>query len=612
MNIPQRELENRVKGRENGGKQLIFFRKTLEKTETLMEKRADLLRRESGSGMLYSSERKRKGIPFKTKKEVFPVKKFFALILALALAAAVGVPALADENFNAAGEYPLFKEKVSLTIGIAQNANVEDYETNWQTLYLEEQANVDLSFVSYAAGEMRTQLNMAINGGSELPDIIFCNSGLDLLYQWALAGAVIPLNEYLEKDAYYINDAVARTGVKFLDYVTSPDGNVYTLPQVNQSLTNEAADKIWIYQPWLDKLGLKAPSDAEELYNVLKAFKEQDPNGNGEADEIPLMSCTNEYPMNWYRAIMNMFQYTHNGNNYLVDNGKVIYNCTTDAWREGMQYIRRLFDEGLIDPMSFTADKAQLRALANGETCMVGMTVGMVSMGTANTQRIAEYVGIEPFKNKEGVRVTAFAPSLPLVCAMITSSCKAPEAAFRFLDLMYRKDISIINHWGEEGKHWAWAAAEDHSPYENMGYAASFREIEPLWGTVQNVMWYQEGPWAREYGVASGRVLPDNPLTTGARVAEIQWAYSPAYPDAGQYVPTLIFTEEETEAVSMILADVDTYVSAAIANFSLNKDGMDINDDTSWKAFLDQLETIGLSRAMEVVQTVYDRMYGAK
>ena len=62
----------------------------------------------------------------------------------------------------------------------------------------------------------------------------------------------------------------------------------------------------------------------------------------------------------------------------------------------------------------------------------------------------------------------------------------------------------------------------------------------------------------------------------------------------------------------MILADVDTYVSAAIANFSLNKDGMDINDDASWKAFLDQLETIGLSRAMEVVQTVYDRMYGAK
>ena len=73
-----------------------------------------------------------------------------------------------------------------------------------------------------------------------------------------------------------------------------------------------------------------------------------------------------------------------------------------------MRYIRRLFDEGLIDPMSFTADKAQLRALANGETCMVGMMVGMVSMGTANTQRIAEYVGIEPFKNKEGVRLTAF------------------------------------------------------------------------------------------------------------------------------------------------------------------------------------------------------------
>ncbi len=48
------------------------------------------------------------------------------------------------------------------------------------------------------------------------------------------------------------------------------------------------AQKLWIYKPWLDKLGLKMPETTEELYQVLKAFKEQDPNGNGQADELPL------------------------------------------------------------------------------------------------------------------------------------------------------------------------------------------------------------------------------------------------------------------------------------------------------------------------------------
>ena len=34
--------------------------------------------------------------------------------------------------------------------------------------------------------------------------------------------------------------------------------------------------------------GLDMPTNTEELKDVLKAFKTQDPNGNGKADEIPM------------------------------------------------------------------------------------------------------------------------------------------------------------------------------------------------------------------------------------------------------------------------------------------------------------------------------------
>ena len=58
--------------------------------------------------------------------------------------------------------------------------------------------------------------------------------------------------------------------------------------------------KLWFNYDWLEKLGLEEPQTTEELYEVLKAFKTQDPNGNGKANEIPLTgsiewSCALEY-----------------------------------------------------------------------------------------------------------------------------------------------------------------------------------------------------------------------------------------------------------------------------------------------------------------------------
>lgn len=56
---------------------------------------------------------------------------------------------------------------------------------------------------------------------------------------------------------------------------------------------------MWIYKPWLEKLNLSEPKTLDEFYNVLKAFKEKDPNGNGLADEIPFIGATSGGE-NWF------------------------------------------------------------------------------------------------------------------------------------------------------------------------------------------------------------------------------------------------------------------------------------------------------------------------
>ncbi len=70
--------------------------------------------------------------------------------------------------------------------------------------------------------------------------------------------------------------------------ITLLDGKIYGLPHINDCYHCSMSQKMWVYKPWLDKLGLKVPETTDEFEAMLKAFKEKDPNGNGKADEIPL------------------------------------------------------------------------------------------------------------------------------------------------------------------------------------------------------------------------------------------------------------------------------------------------------------------------------------
>ncbi|MDW7655686.1 MAG: extracellular solute-binding protein, partial [Bacillota bacterium] len=187
-----------------------------------------------------------------------------------------------DPNLNEPGVEPICKETVNLTIGLRENANVTDFTTNDMTKLIEERGNFKLDFQFYTS-EMATQINLIIAGGdfANLPDIIMLPPGDAYVYQWGQAGAIIPLNDYYENSSYHLKMAVDRTGVDFKQMVTSPDGNYYGIPSYNQSLGNENPAKMWIYQPWLDTLDLEVPKTTDDLYNVLKAFKEDDPNGNG-------------------------------------------------------------------------------------------------------------------------------------------------------------------------------------------------------------------------------------------------------------------------------------------------------------------------------------------
>ena len=185
-------------------------------------------------------------------------------------------------------------------------------------------------------------------------------------------GLVLPLNEYLDTISVGYKAAFEELdGLR--DYITTPDGNIYSLPNVDGSLHVQYNMKLWLNTTWLDNLGLSMPTTTDEFYNVLKAFKEQDANGNGNPnDEIPFSTVTSGAGTQIDGFLMNPFQQTSENTKLYIDNGVVTYAPVQDNYKEGLKYLNKLWAEGLINPESFTQDRVnQVNVNEAGEDCVI-------------------------------------------------------------------------------------------------------------------------------------------------------------------------------------------------------------------------------------------------
>jgi putative aldouronate transport system substrate-binding protein len=516
--------------------------------------------------------------------------------------AAVSAAFKSDANLNALGEKPLCKNKVSLKIGVPQNQFVQNWDTNFFTLLLEKYGNMDLSFEIYPAADMAKKLDLQVSsGGNELPDVVMRGFSDPVAYAYGQAGAAIPLKKYYQNSSFYLKEAVTRTGVDFLPMITSPDGEIYGVPAYNQSLPNEYP-RIYISKPWLGKLGLKVPETTDELYTVLKAFKEKDPNGNGKADEIPAIGDIGPSNNGTYifDALMNPFVYS-DGTGWLVKDGKVSVNYNTDGYRDGLRYLRKLVGEGLVSPLTFTQDNRQLLAMMAQTPPIVGMTVGLASGATAGQPRL-DYIGAAPVKgNKGNPQYTRFNASVASIAMIISKNCKTPEAAFRLGDLMVCEELSIHQRWGEKGVDWLPAQPGDKSAYAALGYKPALRPVL-TWSTLQNKHWAQTGPYIRQYSISLGTVVVD-PFDQTVVVGDIIGQYVDKHPK--DFIPKLIYTKDESDKVQEPLASLSTYVAQSMARFATG----DLDIEKDWDSYKAELDKIGLPAVLKTVQGVYDRMY---
>ena len=217
--------------------------------------------------------------------------------------------AAGDSNVNAEG-FPIVNEPITLRGMVALNANVKDWNEHPALKRMEELTGIHIEWECVPDAGFTEKRNLAF-ASDDLPDIILrAKISPQEEMKYAANGQLVALDEYLDYapnlSALIEQDDAIRKGI------TMPDGHIYSCPQLNNTEGN-LIHHYWINKTWLDNLGLEAPTTVDELYDVLVAFRDNDPNGNGQKDEIPYCVVGKDYPHRMFYDLLGSWGFGING-----------------------------------------------------------------------------------------------------------------------------------------------------------------------------------------------------------------------------------------------------------------------------------------------------------
>lgn len=473
--------------------------------------------------------------------------------------------------------FPLSETVTFSTFSIV-NGNVELPDVPaWQML--EEQTNVHWDVQSVLPVEIEEKKSLLLNSGN-YPDVFYkANLTPDQVNQYGSEGIFIPLNDLI--DEYCPNlkaELEKRPGA--LERITSADGNIYALPFLGRS--GSGWINSFINQPWLDKLGLSMPTNLDEFYEVLKAFKTQDPNGNGEADEIPFAATQDwlyYFLPNFGIAVDNN---AGSGNMALID-GEYQHLYSSERYKEFLAYMQKLYSEGLLDPNTFIQDGSQIQAIgASGDT--IGFFFDLASYLVVGRERDADFTRVPVFADN----VLPFSLAVAPGTLAITDKCEHPEIVMAWADRLYSQEGGALVFMGIEGQSyqlnddgtWEWILGD----YADV---TELRAAECIQGgaydsSVQPELWFENKADAAEYKFQHD-VPSDREYTL-------------------ESFPTLTFTEDETSTIATINADLDPYIKQYQAQVITGE--LDLEE--SWQTYLDTMEQMKLSTLVEIVTNAHN------
>lgn len=347
---------------------------------------------------------------------------------------ASGHGAAQEETDRMPGE----KQRLRILSGVAGGKTPEENEQFEQEV---ERLTGMVVEIEKPAADYAKKLMAALAGGEQYDLVYMGKTEMDQLVE---QGVLMRLNDYIA-DSDVLSDPEVIEPSEW-ELVTYGEGDIYSILNKKEGGTLPT-----VRQDWMDKLGLDQPETLDEFYEVLKAFKERDPDGNGKDDTYGL-STSGLYDIQGFMSAAGVkYRYV------IGEDGKRTIPYATEAAVPVYEWFAKLYREGILDPNFATNDTGKMREL------FLSDRVGMVTywdawVGLFNNMRLQDdpgtaFVakGIPGAVSPDGDYMLRRGD--PSVWG-IPVNAEQPEAAIAFMEFWHSEPGNILSTLGIENVDW--------------------------------------------------------------------------------------------------------------------------------------------------------------
>ncbi len=233
-------------------------------------------------------------------------------------------------------------------------------DNEWVGL-IEEGSGVDMDYQFVPNPEYDEKRNVLMAAG-DYPDVIRINPTTRQFKQYLNDGLLIPIDEYLDRYPT-VRDAFPA---EVWENNRQADGMIYHIPR----LTGNLPRCLHYRTDWLEKLGMEEPTTLAEFRTFLERVRDEDPGNIGDP-LIPFVPNRLDN-VTWS---MEHFLGAH-GVDHLAwvpspdDPDQLVFANTLPALKDGLQWVRELFADGLMDPTFMVATDRGLFKFYAGNTAV--------------------------------------------------------------------------------------------------------------------------------------------------------------------------------------------------------------------------------------------------
>lgn len=499
------------------------------------------------------------------------------------------------ENLTDSGQ-PIVKEPITLDIFAGKTPQTAE---DWNDVMIfneyEKMTNIDVNWEMVPHASLEEKRNLALASGN-LPDVFHSAEipTADIL-KYGEQGVFIPLNDLIEEHAPNLKK-LFEENPEIEKGLTFPDGKIYSLPSIfsPEFLSMRIGAKPWINEEWLDALDMEMPETTDEFYDYLKAVKEDDPNGNGEADEIPYGGAHMGWLTEWLKGSFGIGnQGPANGNVDLDPDGDGMrFYPTSTEYKELLQYMNKLFSEGLIEQNIYSIDTNQY--LSNASEGLYGSTNWFSPVDIFGKEAGEAFTGMPTLEGPHGDKMfTHLIPSIQTLGAfLITSENEDPAATIRWIDYFYGEEGTELFFMGIEGETFEKTADGEYEYLDKITDSADGLTFE------QEVAKYLTWP-----GAGYPSIAEENFFKGAESAPKSIEAADKLEPDLIEDVwPSFIFTKEENDKLASFGADIDKYVEEMRDKFVSGETSFD-----EWDKYVETLENMNIEEYLEIKETALER-----